>query len=236
MLENKHSHDVSEREISFKSLEETHQQNKIALEMKHEQDLFQLEAKHDQKVSDQKIGYKISIDQTEIMIDQQKKDHSLEVAQFKSKIEALDFEPNREKKFIRLSHTEKDGEVIFWPSREELEALTQKQNQDIILTAIEFSNLGEFQLIFGDETTDFTAKSTHTRRYDIPEKGKVLKKIEICYKKKEETQRIKNSANNNVDVTLIKYSVFGFTFYDKQDKTIFTWTSNCDASNTVELA
>ena len=43
------------------------------------------------------------------MIDQQKKDHSLEVAQFKSKIEALDFEPNREKKFIRLSHTEKDG-------------------------------------------------------------------------------------------------------------------------------
>jgi hypothetical protein len=37
------------------------------------------------------------------MIDQQKKDHSLEVAQLKSKIEALDFEPNREKRFIRLS-------------------------------------------------------------------------------------------------------------------------------------
>ncbi len=93
-------------------------------------------------------------------------------------------------------------------------------------------------MIFGDESTDFTAKSAHTRRYDIPERGKALKKIEICYKKYEEkvTNQNNYSGYDWNSVTVTNYSIIGLVFYDKQDKTIFGWTSNCDYGSTVLLA
>ena len=47
------------------------------------------------------------------MIEQQNRDHSLEVALLQSRLEVLNYEPNREKKFIRLAILEKDGEIVF---------------------------------------------------------------------------------------------------------------------------
>ncbi len=59
-----------------------------------------------------------------------------------------------------------------------------------------------FDLIFGDMKDDFT-NSNLKSRFEIPERGLALKKVETCF-----------SSNGLLN---------GFRFYDKQDKNIFEW-------------
>ena len=59
-----------------------------------------------------------------------------------------------------------------------------------------------FLFIFGDKEKDFTP-STHTNRFEIPERGLALKTIETCYK-----------ANGDLH---------GFKLTDKKNKTLYEW-------------
>jgi len=73
-----------------------------------------------------------------------------------------------------------------------------------------------FGLIFGDMKVDFTDYSNLKGRFDIPDRGLALKKVETC----------------------LDFSgyVVGFGVYDKQDKKIFDWQfEDCQQTITTTL-
>ena len=65
----------------------------------------------------------------------------------------------------------------------ELDEMTQLQTQDIILVAFEYDKEGRYNMVFGDqyEDLDFTSSLRKSKRFDIPERGKSLKALRICY-------------------------------------------------------
>ena len=116
------------------------------------------------------------------------------------------------------------------PTKNQLNTLTRKQLQDIRLTGFEYSDdLKTFNFIFGDDQQDFN-KIGLIHKFDIPRRGKALKRIDIYLSKQ---QVVSDDGRNTL---YFVSSVCGMRFYAEKDRLILDFGKLSSEVNKITLA